>query len=73
MAKYTPNTKQVRRAFVFASSGWERAASTAKAGFNRWLNQVKYEAWEEGYAAGDADAQHYETRLDTHNPYTVWE
>lgn len=68
MSKYTPTTKEVRKAFTYAASGWHRAVSTAKAGFNRWLNQIKYEAWEEGYIQGDADAK-TPNRLNTPNPY----
>lgn len=68
MSKYTPTTKEVRKAFVYAASGWHRAVSTAKAGFNRWLKSVMAQAWEEGYAAGDADAL-TANRLDTPNPY----
>ncbi len=68
MPKYIPTTKQVRKAFVSASAGWERATSTAKAGFNRWLKLVMAQAWEEGYAAGDADAFTID-RLNTPNPY----
>lgn len=41
--------------------------------FNRWFaeqeRQISERVWEEGYAAGDADA-HTENRLDTPNPYT---
>lgn len=72
MPRYTPTTKQVRKAFVFASAGWERTTSTAKAGFNRWLKAIMAQAWEEGYASGDADALTID-RLDTPNPYRYGE
>lgn len=40
---------------------------------NRWLSEelrkAKYDAWEEGYANGDADAS-TECRLDSVNPYS---
>lgn len=68
MSKYTPTTKEVRKAFTYAASGWHRAVSTAKAGFNRWLKSIKYDAWEKGYAAGDHDAL-TKNRLNTTNPY----
>lgn len=36
--------------------------------FYRWLAEVKAEAWEQGYAAGDADAP-TSARLNRENPY----
>lgn len=33
------------------------------------VRELQAQAWEEGYAAGDADA-HTENRLDSSNPYT---
>lgn len=43
---YTPTTEQVRKHWEnvgFAGTGEE---------FDRWLNQIRAEAWEEGFQAG---------------------
>ena len=71
MSKYTPTTKEVRKAFVYAASGWHRAVSTAKAGFNRWLTeydrQVAEKAWEEGHATALRYAAYFGEHVP--NPY----
>lgn len=81
MSDTTPTTEEVRD-FVTQIYGNDSSLARARAEaiglwFDNWLaehdRELSEERWEEGYAAGDADAQHYETRLDTHNPYTVWE
>lgn len=53
---YTPTTEQVRG--FWASDGkYQPAAKSydeqeSAAEFDRWLNQVRAEAWDEGYDAG---------------------
>lgn len=55
---YTPTTEEIRE-LVQGASAEE---------FDRWVAEVKAEAWEEGYAHGNADA-FTEARLDRDNPY----
>ena len=64
---YTPTTEEVRRVYAIDSYSDARNAMRGER-FDRWLAEVKADAWEEGYAAGDADA-HTKDRLDRYNPY----
>lgn len=62
---YTPTTEEVRPAFRKGSRiDWNSRRGRL---FDRWLNEVKAQAWEEGYAQGSADS--YDSRLDADNPY----
>lgn len=69
---YTPKTEDIRDAYIkytqpsLSDSG--QLFYGDKAEFYRWLEEVKAQAWEEGYAAGDADA-HTDNRLNSSNPY----
>ena len=47
---YTPTTEEVRNLF-----SWDNAEGeiVAKGGFDRWLAEVKAQAWEEGITAFD--------------------
>lgn len=51
MSDYTPTTEQVRDLYALsdpAGKTWQ----VYEAEFDRWLQQVKAEAWEEGFADG---------------------
>lgn len=61
MNDYTPTTSVIR----CVATNWD--VKTKKKNFDRWLNEIKTQAWEEGYAAGDADATG--ERLNRDNPY----
>ena len=64
MSDYTPTTEEVRDDYALLAD----ASRPRHMQFDRWLVEVKAQAWEEGYAAGDSDA-HTENRLDSSNPY----
>ena len=54
---YTPTTEEVRN--TFSAATWEWGATTlddAEQEFDRWLAEVKAQAWEEGKTAGFEDA-----------------
>ena len=62
MSDYTPTTQQVRDGYRFDPeedyyNPLQAGANTERAGrdFDRWLKQVKAEAWEEGYRQGIED------------------
>ena len=68
---YTPDTGKVRTAYIHGVGGttWYKGKADALLKqFDRWLAEVKAQAWEEGYAHGNADA-FTEARLDRDNPY----
>jgi hypothetical protein len=50
VSDYTPTTKEVRNLFSWDNDEGEM---NAKAGFDRWLADVKAEAWDEGYVSSD--------------------
>ena len=72
----TPTTNEVRADFIalhtrnFDAYATGRSLTSEKEhygeGFDRWLEQVKAEAWDEGFDAGERDAFH----LDTHPDHT---
>ena len=51
MSEYTLTTEDIRIACEMALSGLYPNASRREA-FNRWLGQVKAEAWDEGFSEG---------------------
>ena len=70
MTDYTPTTKQVRDGYRFDPeedyyNPLQAGANAERAGrdFDRWLEQVKAEAWEEGKRAGlrQSDWEHGDT------------
>lgn len=56
---YTPTTEEVR-------SAWMDGLSSLGAEFDRWLAEVKAQAWEEGFVHGAGSPV---TGSITHNPY----
>ena len=70
MIDYTPTTEEVEERYCCDPYAFEFGCDHKRSpDFYRWLAEVKAEAWEEGYAQGDADAR-TENRLDSENPYT---
>ena len=70
MSSYIPTTTRVRTGY--ASAKWaqlEQAPSEAKAEFDLWLNEVKAQAWEEGWAKGAGSPDD----LSAPNPYVKGE
>ena len=56
MTEYTPTTDEVRAAYVRAMrQAFVAASSEHEAEFERWLVQVKADAWDEGHRAGRHD------------------
>lgn len=50
MSDYTPTTEDVRREYAIAREGIEPHDEVV-AQFDRWLDEVKAQAWEEGQLA----------------------
>ena len=50
MSDYTPTTPVIRGAYIqlHSDASWE-SKQPRLAEFNRWLDEVKSEAWDEGY------------------------
>lgn len=79
MNEYTPTTERVRRDYVVENLGSTTEPHTATDGeaeFDRWLAQVKADAWDEGFRTCDqvwtetADiTTPDEYRTDPTNPY----
>ena len=52
MSDYTPTTEEVRKAYLSLRGGitwYEGKAEVIDAQFDRWLAEVKAEAWQEGW------------------------
>jgi len=60
---YTPTTEEVRKAWA----DWVTTDWLATEQFDRWLAEVKAQAWEEGYDDGYVDGSCDRERAD--NPY----
>ena len=69
MSDYTPTTEEVRRAVTSFNEHFDhpRAAEFDGDLFDRWLAEVKAQAWEEGFR--EALVYGYAGRLDAPNPY----
>ncbi len=71
---YTPTTEEVMKIYRW-SVATERYGLNAvykkldiqEAEFDRWLAEVKADAWDEGYTQGNNDM--YNGDFPTHNPY----
>jgi hypothetical protein len=74
MSEHTPTTDDIRDSYrgtlvqIKTNIYSLMLPEEADAEFDRWLAEMKAQAWEAGYVAGDADA-HTENRLDSPNPY----
>lgn len=66
MDDYTPTTEDVRESYTYLRGTIPTVEHAAE--FDRWLNEVKAEAWEEGANAGYVDALLGHEPL--RNPYT---
>lgn len=61
MSDYTPSLDTVRELYAWQRSTLDRALGKRvptdeyDAEFDRWLNQIKADAWDEGFVAGYAD------------------
>ena len=58
MSEYTPTTEVVRHAVAFERERLGEPRPIKPEAFNRWLKQVKAEAWEEGYSASESEWMH---------------
>ena len=73
MSDYTPTTEEVRNgerlARLYKVNGFDYVATEkiSPEEFDRWLADVKAEAWEEGYDDGYVDGSCDRERAD--NPY----
>jgi len=67
VSDYTPTTEEVRNAVWLLKHLDTPLAFPDEAGFDRWLAEVKAQAWEEGYTQGNNDM--YNGDFQTPNPY----
>ena len=69
MTDYTPTTKQVREQFTREEPPQIGTVAEKGRAFDRWLEQVKAEAWEEGHNAGQHNEHEYRPGRVMTNPY----
>ena len=73
MSDYTPTTEVIRHAVSFPRERLGEPRPIKPEAFDRWLEQVKAEAWEEGKRAGlrQSDWEHGDTATQfvASNPY----
>ena len=67
MDDYTPSTEDVRESYTYFRGTIPTVEHEAE--FDRWLNEVKAEVWEDGTNAGYVDALLGHEPL--RNPYTL--
>ena len=65
---YTPTTEWVITGWMKARASDGVTADVAIEEINRWLAEVKAQAWEEGYGTGWGDGN-YSSNDDYNNPY----
>ena len=58
MSEYTPTTEEIRYRLILGADPFDLNADEREdlEEFNRWLNSVKAEAWDEGESAGGYSA-----------------
>jgi len=59
VSEYTPTTEQMREDCGAAAVHFLIRKDVALERFDRWLRQVKAEAWDEGFSAGETMAGSY--------------
>ena len=73
MSDYTPTTEVIRHAVTFPRERLGEPRPIKPKAFDRWLEQVRAEAWDEGYTSGRSNAMRRmsdEPKAPlTHNPY----
>ena len=56
MTNYTPTTEVIRHAVSFPRERLGEPRPIKPEAFDRWLEQVKAEAWDKGYTSGRSNA-----------------
>ena len=56
MSDYTPTTEVIRHAVSFPRERLGEPRPIKPEAFDRWLEQVKAEAWDQGYTSGMSNA-----------------
>lgn len=71
MNDWMPTTEEVRERFIdgFPIDTWAVARDSVGQDFDRWMRQVKAEAWDEGYRHGANDVLNEVTTFPWPNPY----
>jgi hypothetical protein len=69
MSDYTPTTEEMRKAYARYPGDWIRANREARKQFDRWLAEVKAQAWEEGNKQAHQDIDGEWPTSYTSNPY----
>ena len=69
MSDYTPITEVIRDAVSFPRERLGEPRPIKPEAFDRWLEQVKAEAWEEGHNAGQHNEHEYRPGRVMVNPY----
>lgn len=69
-----PTTQDVKRAYAWGLSGTSRTTQECDDEFDRWLNEIRAEAWDKGFNAGEEDVFMHEDLKDwdaecVRNPY----
>lgn len=67
MSEYTPTTEQVRE--DYATRMAPHLDEARREAFDRWLKQMKAEAWDEGHHAGQHNEHEHRQRRAMTNPY----
>lgn len=71
MTEFTPDTQNIENCYVYACTD-EYSGTTprlARAEFQRWLDDVKAKAWDEGHNAARQSARGYPQMPFSINPY----
>ena len=55
MSDYTPTTEKMFEAYYNFLRHTSRSGRDAQAEFDRWFEEVRSKAWEDGYDAGNSD------------------
>ena len=70
MSEYTPTTPEVASAYSMHQYGVLAYEGTqGRAEFDRWLNRIKADAWDEGHDDGQTNEHEFRPGRKITNPY----
>ena len=62
MTEYTPTTENIPNCYIYSSEGYDGSLQIperqSRAEFDRWLNEIRAEAWDEGRRAEELGWTH---------------
>ena len=69
MSEYTPTTEVIRHALAYPRERLGEPRPIKTEAFDRWLNRIKADAWDEGHGDGQTNEHEFRPGRKITNPY----